>query len=752
MTLLNGILAFGALAFTVPLAIHLLFRSRFRTVEWGAMHLLDAVVRINRRRVQLLHLLLLLVRCLLPVLLAFCLARPLLTGFQSLPGDAPQSIVLVVDDSRSMAVRDSSGLSRLDRVKQGFSELLASLTRRDEVILIRSSQVTSTPEPGSVQSASQSLRQIRADFGPVDLGRMMQSAVEAADAAAHSQRRIIVASDFQTQLVSDAVIESLSRMTRRIEEKTIRPVVSFWNLGGDSEQLENVSIDSVLVDSTAVVAGRTANYSAELRNASDRPVRDLRVVWAIDEKPLAPVLVNLPPRSSVTHRLSRSIDEAGVHQVSVALEQGDALVEDNRRAIGVDVIREVRVLMVDGQPSPRPLQGETDFLAIALSPFAFGGEDQPDAVRTTVVNSSQMLGVIETDPPDVIVLANVSEFSNTARSAVARFVLDGGGLILFDGDQVRPDVYNESWQCEAGSWTLPGTLGQRVGSAWEPDSGSEVGTYPVGNRNSQFSPWDVLGKSEQRPFVDLKVSAYRKLGISKERTDGDSPTIVLLSLANGDPLVLSAKCERGTVVQFSIPCDAEWSNLPTRLVYLPMLQQLVLDLAGSRRKTTLDVGEEIVVMMSDLTATLPDGATRDPDQKNSVSVKYPGGTEELLAPTEDTLSQVVATTDVGPGLYQFIHRVPLEGEEPLLKRVNRVVEVPPVESELRDVESARLKSAAASLDGKVFEDLNQLQQDDQTRRYGREIWRWLLVGLCLALVVELLLQQIAVRVSTGRAA
>ena len=58
MTFVNGILALGALAFSVPLVIHLLFRSRFRTVDWGAMHLLDTVVRINRRRIQLLHLLL----------------------------------------------------------------------------------------------------------------------------------------------------------------------------------------------------------------------------------------------------------------------------------------------------------------------------------------------------------------------------------------------------------------------------------------------------------------------------------------------------------------------------------------------------------------------------------------------------------------------------------------------------------------------------------------------------------------------
>ena len=118
MTFLNGLLALGALAFTVPLAIHLLFRSRFRTLDWGAMHLLDSVIRINRRRLQFMNLLLLLLRCLLPILLAFCLARPILTGFRSLPGDAPQTLVLAIDDSRSMAARNESGVGRLDRAKQ----------------------------------------------------------------------------------------------------------------------------------------------------------------------------------------------------------------------------------------------------------------------------------------------------------------------------------------------------------------------------------------------------------------------------------------------------------------------------------------------------------------------------------------------------------------------------------------------------------------------------------------------------------
>ena len=175
MTLLNGILALGGLAFSVPLVIHLLFRSRFRTIDWGAMHLLQSVVRINRRRLQLLHLLLLLLRCLLPILLAFCLARPVLTGFRSLPGDAPQSLLIAIDDSRSMAARDESGLTRMDRAKQGLADLLQGLSRQDEVLLLPSSRVATPVSARGAQEARGYLRQLRTDSGPVDLGAWMRA-------------------------------------------------------------------------------------------------------------------------------------------------------------------------------------------------------------------------------------------------------------------------------------------------------------------------------------------------------------------------------------------------------------------------------------------------------------------------------------------------------------------------------------------------------------------------------------------------
>ena len=79
MTFLNGILAFGAIAALVPLLIHIFNRSRFKVVAWGAIHLLESVLRKNRRQVQLEQLILLLIRCAIPILFAFALARMVVT-------------------------------------------------------------------------------------------------------------------------------------------------------------------------------------------------------------------------------------------------------------------------------------------------------------------------------------------------------------------------------------------------------------------------------------------------------------------------------------------------------------------------------------------------------------------------------------------------------------------------------------------------------------------------------------------------
>ena len=788
MTFLNGLLALGALAFTVPLAIHLLFRSRFRTLDWGAMHLLDTVVRINRRRIQLLHLLLLLLRCLLPVLLAFCLARPILTGFQALPGDAPQSLILAIDDSRSMSARDEaeSGMSRMSRLQQELTGVLHGLSRRDEVILVRASDVETPASAMGVQEAIRQVRELSTDFGPVDLDRLVRAAIAASNESSHPQRRIILASDFQSQMVHSGVMDSLERLTSSLAEMPIRPVISFLNLGLDSEHLANVSVDSIVVDSPAVVGGRNARFTARIRSSSDTPMRDLRLIWSIDGQPLKPRTITLPPRSSISSRLTRNIEEVGIHEITVAVEHSDALIADNRRSIAVDVIREVAVMLVDGKPSSQPLEAETDYLAIALSPFAFGGQDQPDAVRTSVVRPQEIVSKLEEQDPDVVILANVDRIEDETRQRLSQFVNVGGSLIVFDGDNLDADSYNALWEGKDASWHLPAQLGRLVG---DPEN-TDAPPLPIGNPNPLYTPWNLLGSDDLQPFGDVEIYAYRELTPNRGSPSSDPESVAtttdgvghsnrpvpgldagsqlpsnagsgavtnLLTMANGDPIAVSARRGRGRVLQFAIPCDTAWSSLPMRLVYLPMIQQLVLDLAGSRKQTTIDVGNGFTVPIdefpfpSEELAGGPNaGLASEQDRPSSYSVEFAGGAEQPLKATDDDTDAelLISSTAVG-GTYVFRKSTPAKEGKPTVTSTLRVVEVPADESKLRDVDTARLATAAKLIDANVYTEISDLEDDDRTRRFGREMWRWLLMGLLALMIGELLLQQRVSRVGAA---
>ena len=62
----------------VPIIIHLLFRRRFRRIDWAPMHYLKLSIQRNRRRVRLEQLLLLLLRTAIVLLLFFLVARPVM--------------------------------------------------------------------------------------------------------------------------------------------------------------------------------------------------------------------------------------------------------------------------------------------------------------------------------------------------------------------------------------------------------------------------------------------------------------------------------------------------------------------------------------------------------------------------------------------------------------------------------------------------------------------------------------------------
>src|SRR5689334_4010431 len=93
----NPLMLIGIGAAVLPLVLHFLARSRYRTLDWGAMMFLDgASARHSSSRLN--QLLLLLIRSAIVGLLAIALARPVLSGRWGITQDGHSAVVMIVLD------------------------------------------------------------------------------------------------------------------------------------------------------------------------------------------------------------------------------------------------------------------------------------------------------------------------------------------------------------------------------------------------------------------------------------------------------------------------------------------------------------------------------------------------------------------------------------------------------------------------------------------------------------------------------
>ena len=125
MGFLNAMLLLGSAAFVVPLGIHLLNRARFHSVDWAAMHLLDEGYLQNARQIEWRSLLLLLLRCLIPIVLAVCMARPLVQTAAVGGTSGRSTTVLLLDTSYSMQGKAGDG----DGETRGWEQAQATASR-----------------------------------------------------------------------------------------------------------------------------------------------------------------------------------------------------------------------------------------------------------------------------------------------------------------------------------------------------------------------------------------------------------------------------------------------------------------------------------------------------------------------------------------------------------------------------------------------------------------------------------------------
>ena len=708
MTFLNSMLLAGGAAFLIPLIIHLLNRRKVNQVRWGPMHLLAEVLKQKKRRLQIEQWLLLFTRILIPILLALCLARPVLSAMRALPGFGKTSMVIVLDDSFSMRAAGSTGAA-WDRAKAALTRVMEGLPRGSDVQVVLAGGQPRTLLPQSTSAldlVGKALDEVPALSGPVNPEEALKAAAAILTKASNGARELVVVSDFQGsdwRAVSEGGVLTALDELQKVQPK---PALSFFRLENDA--VENLALAAVEMSAVVAAEGQPVGLRVRVQNHGKRLWQDVALHLEADGARLRTTRITVPGEGETTVSFTHAFDKQGDHTLGVRLE-GDSLAEDNAWTGVVKVRAQVNVLLIDGEPSEVPLRGSADFVELALAPHLAAASGMKDLVSTTKVEYRR---VRDTDfkGKEVVVLTDVERLNRT--SDLEKFVQAGGGLLIFAGRTVDVKRYNsELWR--GGKGLLPVEIGG-MGHAETPGSGAKVLTQRLTHSALSYFNDPRAGR-----LADGEFRSWWKLDAAGE---GVKP---MLLLDSGDALMLEKPFGKGKVILVGSTATPVWNNLPLQTVWVPLIQRVVSYLA------TQGTGSNASVIGQSVRFGLDSGT----GEELYAFTKPDGKTEELKARKETQGVTVESSPILTPGVYEA---KPSSGGGEVKKFA---FNVDATESGLKPLAESEVTALAARWEADVVEDVDSYQRLDRSRRFGAELWQIVLLLLLVFLFAEVLLEQ-----------
>ncbi len=613
---LNPLTLWGLPAVSIPLLIYLLYRQRYKRIEWAAMEFLLRALKKNRRRLRFENLLVLILRMLVILLLVMAFARPLLKS-QNLGNidQARRNATLLLDQSYSMGYQPGTDTSAMDKAKAAAKILLRSFKDGDQIAMatVGENPVMLVDRPTGLDPARRermqsSIGDVEWDHGGTDLGGSLGPILGLLDRfGVENEKQLFLFTDMQRNawLQDEQVRKDLLPLLQQLVSK--KTALRLIDVG--DEVFRNGAVVDFSTDKRTLGVGIPFRFQVTVENFSDQVLDNLSVEVRIDrndgsEMPLTAKSLMLEPFERTTLEFACSLSEPGVHSARAIL-QTDPLQLDNARYLSLDVRQAVNVLLVDGDPDHNPdlFEGASDYLEVILNPARSNTSD--DGIvrylnRVTKI-SDLNLETEDFEGYDLIFLCNVAGIDPHVER-LESYVRNGGGLWIFMGHLVDPTNYNRYLYRE-GKGLLPARVGEIRGDPGDDDNAFVMRPvdwkHPAFIRlddpkyrpslfRALFSAFYFLEEDEEDPR-DTVLARFEAKAESKDFEDvaaqGGAPALIVRRFGQGRVVVLPSSASAG---------EGDWSRFPITGAGLTVVNELVKDLVASRNtRRNLLLGEPI---------------------------------------------------------------------------------------------------------------------------------------------------------------
>ena len=575
---LNIWMLLGGLLVTIPIAIHLLNRARFRTESWGAMMFLRKATLIRSQRIRAEQILLMLLRCLFFILLALAFARPFFSAGTGSSED-PTTHVLVVDHSYSMQQGDGED-EAFEQARKTALAIVDEMGAADNMLIILAGI---RPEPlfPNMSFDKKFLREKIRGMRPgtadtADMAKAMSHVYWRLEQSSLPRHRVYILTDGQRHGWRAA---DSGRWQKLLDYRRLLKIAPLTYLlqNAPANTMRNAAVLNVYPASPIVDTFRTTHFFVEIASYGTKR-ESVHVQFHVDGTLYAERDVTCNPGVSVIqfdHTFSRlgvrpdpttngrRTSRTSSHHVSVTIDDDD-LVADNSFALALEVKHSIPVLVVEGH-EPRDIwDADAGLLSLALDSSA-----KPGTAGLFDVTRKNLYEVEDADVDDLenyktIVLANVPSFSHDFQFALEQFVERGGGLLVALGDRIDADAYNRT--SADGRGLIPARL-SKIRSAedqpWSP-------TFAAGAARSILDLFDV---NRTKILNEIYVAKFWETHAARDAR--------VVARFGESPFLVCRGYGQGRVALWTTAANTTWSNFPLTQDYLPLLQNLAVYLSAS---------------------------------------------------------------------------------------------------------------------------------------------------------------------------
>lgn len=561
MNLLQPLMLAGLAAALIPIFVHLYNRKRAMKRPFPAISFLIRSNQKVARRLKVRQWLLLLLRIGVFVLLPLALAKPFLpddTG-QAADSRLPAAIVYILDDSFSMTALDATGQrTHFEAARTKLLEHLDGVASHDRVALVLASDPdkllftdlldVKAPLVAAVEDAVQSDHR-------GDMRRALEVARDLLIPAEQPVRKVILLTDMTRSAWPDTLGGDLMAGIARVEIIDV----------GEGRPLPNAAITDAGAQPDP--SGQAGSYElwAEISTfATDQPMT-ATVTFALDGALCTTSPTQIPAGAQARLTCTHTLKPGSAGHVTISLDAPqDTVLADNTRYLRLNSRRDIRALLVNGDPRPVPLQDELFFTERALKPNA----ESVSNILPRII-TPDALGPGALAEADVVLLANVASLSQAQALDLTQFVERGGGLLISTGDKLDREAYNR---------LLPKLLPRPLHDTKllalpdDPDAPLKVTRLSSADYSHPIlRPFGLPGGEGLQ-----KAMVYRYTLV---RPDARSRAKILLRFADDSPALLESTHGQGRILLLTTTLDRDWNELPLNKSFLPLARRSIEYLA-----------------------------------------------------------------------------------------------------------------------------------------------------------------------------